>query len=85
MPAFKPPYPPQHGCRTARIACVAPSKSLASPATRRPAAPSRARGYGSFAPGNADGGLTTIEQKSLGTYQICFDIHRKEGPMGSSS
>ncbi|MCP4382454.1 MAG: UxaA family hydrolase [Hyphomicrobiales bacterium] len=25
-------------------------------------------GYGSFAPGNADGGLTTIEEKSLGAY-----------------
>ena len=25
-------------------------------------------GYGSFASGNADGGLTTIEEKSLGTY-----------------
>lgn len=25
-------------------------------------------GYGSFAPGNADGGLTTIEEKSLGSY-----------------
>lgn len=27
-----------------------------------------AMGYGSFAPGNADGGLTTIEEKSLGAY-----------------
>ncbi|WP_113407597.1 UxaA family hydrolase [Rhizobiales bacterium] len=25
-------------------------------------------GYGSFAPGNADGGLTTIEEKSMGAY-----------------
>lgn len=25
-------------------------------------------GYGSFAPGNADGGLTTLEEKSLGAY-----------------
>jgi altronate hydrolase len=25
-------------------------------------------GYGSFAPGNADGGLSTIEEKSLGAY-----------------
>jgi altronate hydrolase len=25
-------------------------------------------GYGSFSPGNADGGLTTIEEKSLGAY-----------------
>ena len=25
-------------------------------------------GYASFAPGNADGGLTTIEEKSLGAY-----------------
>lgn len=25
-------------------------------------------GYGSFAPGNADGGLTTIEEKSIGAY-----------------
>jgi altronate hydrolase len=25
-------------------------------------------GYGSFAPGNADGGLTTVEEKSLGAY-----------------
>lgn len=25
-------------------------------------------GYGSFAPGNSDGGLTTIEEKSLGAY-----------------
>ena len=25
-------------------------------------------GHGSFAPGNADGGLTTIEEKSLGAY-----------------
>ena len=28
-------------------------------------------GYGSFAPGNADGGLTTIEEKSLGAYAKC--------------
>lgn len=28
----------------------------------------QAMGYGSFAPGNADGGLTTIEEKSLGAY-----------------
>ncbi len=28
----------------------------------------RAFGYSSFAPGNADGGLTTIEEKSLGAY-----------------
>jgi altronate dehydratase large subunit len=27
-----------------------------------------ALGYGSFAPGNADGGLTTIEEKSMGAY-----------------
>ena len=27
-----------------------------------------AMGYGSFAPGNADGGLSTIEEKSLGAY-----------------
>jgi len=27
-----------------------------------------AMGHGSFAPGNADGGLTTIEEKSLGAY-----------------
>jgi altronate hydrolase len=27
-----------------------------------------ALGHGSFAPGNADGGLTTIEEKSLGAY-----------------
>jgi altronate dehydratase large subunit len=28
----------------------------------------RTLGHGSFAPGNADGGLTTIEEKSLGAY-----------------
>ncbi len=28
----------------------------------------QAYGHGSFAPGNADGGLTTIEEKSLGAY-----------------
>lgn len=28
----------------------------------------QALGHGSFAPGNADGGLTTIEEKSLGAY-----------------
>ena len=28
----------------------------------------KAYGYGSFAPGNADGGLTTLEEKSLGAY-----------------
>lgn len=28
----------------------------------------RTMGHGSFAPGNADGGLTTIEEKSLGAY-----------------
>lgn len=28
----------------------------------------RTLGYGSYAPGNADGGLTTIEEKSLGAY-----------------
>ena len=28
----------------------------------------RVLGHGSFAPGNADGGLTTIEEKSLGAY-----------------
>ncbi|MGH8856451.1 MAG: UxaA family hydrolase [Polaromonas sp.] len=28
----------------------------------------KALGYGSFSPGNADGGLTTIEEKSLGAY-----------------
>ncbi len=28
----------------------------------------RIMGYGSFAPGNAEGGLTTIEEKSLGAY-----------------
>ena len=30
-------------------------------------------GYGSFAPGNADGGLTTIEEKSLGAYSKSGD------------
>lgn len=28
----------------------------------------RAMGYGSFAPGNAEGGLTTLEEKSMGAY-----------------
>ena len=28
----------------------------------------RIMGYGSFAPGNADGGLTTLEEKSMGAY-----------------
>ncbi len=30
-------------------------------------------GYGSFAPGNADGGLTTLEEKSLGAYSKSGD------------
>lgn len=30
-------------------------------------------GFGSFAPGNADGGLTTIEEKSLGAYSKSGD------------
>ena len=39
----------------------------------RPASPRRrdyyaTMGYGSFAPGNAEGGLTTLEEKSLGAY-----------------
>ena len=28
----------------------------------------RSMGHASFAPGNAEGGLTTIEEKSLGAY-----------------
>src|SRR5690606_39246626 len=28
----------------------------------------RVMGFGSFAPGNADGGLTTLEEKSMGAY-----------------
>ena len=28
----------------------------------------QAMGHGSFAPGNADGGLTTLEEKSMGAY-----------------
>ncbi|MCA8888723.1 MAG: UxaA family hydrolase [Parvularculaceae bacterium] len=46
-------------------------------------------GYGSFAPGNADGGLTTQEEKSLGAYsksgssQISGLIKPGETPPGS--
>ncbi len=40
-------------------------------------------GYASFAPGNADGGLTTIEEKSLGAYaksgQSTHQRHRQAG------
>ena len=32
-------------------------------------------GHGSFAPGNADGGLTTIEEKSLGAYSKSGSAH----------
>lgn len=45
-------------------------------------------GYGSFAPGNADGGLTTQEEKSLGAYSksgrspICGLIKPGEVPPG---
>jgi len=47
-----------------------------------------AYGHGSFAPGNAEGGLTTIEEKSLGAYSksgrstICGLIQPGEVPPG---
>jgi altronate hydrolase len=46
-----------------------------------------AMGHASFAPGNADGGLTTIEEKSLGAYaksgqsRICGILKPGDGPL----
>ncbi len=43
-------------------------RAKSSPASPRPRRYYRTLGHGSFAAGNAEGGLTTIEEKSLGAY-----------------
>jgi altronate hydrolase len=78
------------GCE-GHMAARAVTPALAAEITRCVAKAARyysVLGYGSFAPGNADGGLTTVEEKSMGAYaksgaaQICGLLKPGDLPPG---